>query len=131
MARTGKIVDAKNLKQTNNLIKLGKIRVALPLVGTKQKFSAGQMGKIQKDIFEKENITPKTFRVQEIPRISGRGGLRTTITPINKFKLGEIVSTSNRDKYQLNLSFLLQRGSYATIFLREIIKPSNPINAGF
>ncbi len=131
MVHTGKLVDAENLTQTNKLIKSGKMRVALPLVGLKQKFSAGQMGEIQKKVFEKENITPETFRVHEIPRISGRGGLRTIITPLNKFRLKGILSISNSDKYQLSLNFILLRGSYATIFLREIIKPSNPIKAGF
>ena len=82
-------------------------------------------------IFEKENITPETFKVQEIPRISGRGGLRTIITPLNKFQLKGISSPITDEKYQLSLSFILQRGSYATIFLREVIKPANPIKAGF
>lgn len=131
MVQTGKLVNAENLKQTNQLIESGKMRVTLPLVGIKQKFSAGQMGTIQKKIFEKENITPETFRVQEIPRISGRGGLRTIITPLNKFNLNRILPSINSNKFQANLSFNLLRGSYATIFLREIIKPSNPIKAGF
>jgi tRNA(Glu) U13 pseudouridine synthase TruD len=29
------------------------------------------------------------------------------------------------------LSFMLLRGSYATVLLREIMKPENPIKAGF
>jgi tRNA(Glu) U13 pseudouridine synthase TruD len=32
---------------------------------------------------------------------------------------------------QAELSFMLLRGSYATVILREIMKPSNPITAGF
>ena len=131
MGHTGKLVNAENLEQTNKLIESGKLRVALPLVGIKQKFSAGQIGEMQKKIFQNENITPESFYVGKIPRITGRGGLRTIITPLNNFKLKEVLSTSNNAEYKLNLSFILMRGSYATIFLREIIKPSNPITAGF
>lgn len=131
MVHLGKLVNIENLKQTNKLIESGKMRVALPMVGIKQKFSAGKIGEIQKNVFEKESITPETFRVEKIPRISGRGGLRTIITPLNNFILKEVSSKSNNFKNQLKLSFMLLRGSYATIFLREIIKSSDPIKAGF
>jgi tRNA pseudouridine13 synthase len=84
---------------------------------------------MQKKIFEKEGIKPETFHIKKIPRISARGGLRTIITPIRDFKLKKTLSTDTKN--QLNLSFMLLKGSYATIFLREIIKPSDPIKAGF
>jgi tRNA(Glu) U13 pseudouridine synthase TruD len=32
---------------------------------------------------------------------------------------------------QVKLGFMLLRGSYATMLLREIMKPRNPILAGF
>ena len=32
---------------------------------------------------------------------------------------------------QAELSFMLLRGSYATVLLREIMKPSDPLEAGF
>ena len=32
---------------------------------------------------------------------------------------------------QAKVSFMLLRGSYATVFLREIMKPSDLITAGF
>jgi len=35
------------------------------------------------------------------------------------------------DKSIIFLQFTLQKGSYATILLRELIKPSDPIVAGF
>jgi tRNA pseudouridine13 synthase len=129
MVHVGRLVEAENLEHTNNLIESGKMRVALPLVGTRQKFSDGLSGEMQKKVFEKEGIEPETFHVKMIPRISARGGLRTIITPLRDFKLKKTLSTNTEN--HLNLGFMLLRGSYATIFLREIIKPLDPIKAGF
>jgi tRNA pseudouridine13 synthase len=125
MVHIGRIVKPENLEQTNKLIESGKLRVALPLIGTKQKFSNDLSGEIQKKVFETEGIKPETFYVKKLPRISAKGGLRTIITPLREFTL------SIDNKNQLDLSFMLLRGSYATIFLREIIKPSDPTKAGF
>jgi tRNA pseudouridine13 synthase len=129
MVHVGRIVKPENLKQLNKLIESGKMRVALPLVGTKQKFSNNISGEMQKKIFETEGITPETFIVRKIPRLSAKGGLRTIISPIRKFKIKKALSTDTEN--QLDLSFTLLRGSYATIFLREIMKPSDPIKVGF
>lgn len=131
MLQTGKLVDIENLEKINKLIELGKMQIVLPLVGFKQGFSAGKIGEMQKHIFEREGITPENFRVKQIPRISAKGSLRTIITPLKNFKLNKVLSESNRSEKQMNLSFMLHRGSYATLLLREILKPSNPINAGF
>jgi tRNA pseudouridine13 synthase len=129
MVRIGKVVKPANLEQTNKLIESGKMCIALPLVGTKQKFSNDLSGEMQKNVFETEGIKPETFYIKKIPRLSAKGGLRTIITPLREFKIKKALSTHTEN--QLDLSFMLLRGSYATIFLREIIKPSDPIRAGF
>ena len=132
MVQMGRLVESEKLKATNDLIKLGKMRVALPLVGIRQKYSNGIIGEMQKKIFEKEQIKPETFRVPEITEISGKGGLRAIVTPLNDFDLTRIFSDPNNcSENQLSLRFMLLRGSYATIFLREIIKSTDPIAAGF
>jgi tRNA(Glu) U13 pseudouridine synthase TruD len=38
---------------------------------------------------------------------------------------------ANSQKKLVNLEFTLRKGSYATIILRELMKPTNPIKAGF
>ena len=127
MTQMGRLVEVKNQKEINKLIELGKMRIALPLVGIKQKFSSGLSGETQKKVFETEGIKPEDFYIKKIPRISSRGILRTIFTPLKDF---EIINTKNTEN-KLNLKLMLLRGSYATIFLREIMKPVNPITAGF
>ena len=131
MVQFGKIVDTENLNQANKMIQSGKLRVALPLIGIRQKLSKGKLGEIQRYIFEKEDVTCDTFRVNKIPRISGKGTLRTTLSPIDNFMMKKKLSKSRSLRNDLMISFSLLKGSYATILLRELIKPSDPIKAGF
>jgi tRNA pseudouridine13 synthase len=104
----------------------------MPLVGIKQRLFQGATGQIEKQILEAEGIRTENFRIDAIPRISGRGELRAIVSPIKNFKLrGISASADNPKEHQAELEFMLLRGSYATVLLREIMKPHNPISAGF
>jgi tRNA pseudouridine13 synthase len=132
MFHTAKLADSKNVSEVNKLIKAGRMRVALPLIGIKQKPSQGAMGQIERRILEEEGIPKENFRVNEISRVGGRGGLRAVLAPVQGFKLhGVSAFAFNERGHQADLSFMLLRGSYATVLLREIMKPTNPIKAGF
>lgn len=127
-----KTVDANALNEINEKIKAGKMRTALPLVGFKQSTSQGAQGEIEKQILEKEGVSLENFKIEMLPELTTRGELRTAITPLNNFLLDEISrDTDNLAKYKAKLSFTLFRGSYATIVLRELMKPRSPIKAGF
>jgi tRNA pseudouridine13 synthase len=132
MINVAKMARAESIAEENELVKAGRMRVALPLVGVKQKLSQGAMGRMESQILEEEGIKPENFRVNALPEISGRGGLRAVVAPIRNFKLhGVSAVAANNSARQADLSFMLLRGSYATVLLREIMKPSNLIKAGF
>lgn len=131
MVQFGKIVDTGDLNQVNRMIRLGRLRVALPLIGIRQKLSKGKIGEIQRLIYEKESVKSSNFRVNKIPRISGKGSLRTTLSPIVNFRMKENLYNYRTLENNLTISFSLLKGSYATILLRELIKPTDPIAAGF
>jgi len=132
MIKTGKMADAATLAETNESIKTGKMRIALPLVGIKQRFSQGVMGQIEKQILEAEGVKTENFKIDAIPMISGRGELRAIVSPIKNFRVHNISRIAdNLKEHQTELEFMLLRGSYATVLLREIMKPHNPISAGF
>jgi tRNA pseudouridine13 synthase len=132
MVRTGKLVDAAALAETNEAIRIGKMRVALPLVGDRQRLSQGAMGQIEQQILDAEGVKQENFNVAALPEISGRGELRAIVSPIKNFKVRNISrSAGNLKEHQAELEFMLLRGSYATVLLREIMKPKNPIGAGF
>jgi len=90
------------------------------------------MGRIEHEILEEEGIETENLRINEISKVSGKGGLRAVLMPIQGFNF-HIFSAyaSDQNVSQLDLRFKLMRGSYATVLLREIMKPENPIMAGF
>ena len=132
MIRMYKIVGAQKLGEFNQGVKKGRMRLALPIIGFKQSTSQGVQGEIEKEILEEEGITPEQFKVSLMPEISAKGELRTALTELRDYSLGKIGrDMANPSKYLVRVRFTLYRGSYATVFLREIMKPRNPIKAGF
>jgi tRNA pseudouridine13 synthase len=127
-----KIANVETLTEINKAIEAGKMRLAIPLVGFKQRTSLGVQGEIEKQILEEEGISQESFKIPAMPEITARGELRAAITPLNNFSIDEISKDSaNLFKHEAKVSFMLYRGSYATILLRELIKPRNSIKAGF
>ena len=94
-------------------------RLAIPLVG----YSYSKKNRFNQEIsqiLDEEQVSPKDFFVIEMQEVSDEGGFRQAAIQCRDFSINEPY-----------LSFTLSRGSYATILLREIIKPMDPIAAGF
>ncbi len=94
-------------------------RLAIPFVGysyyKKTRFDY-QISKI----LESEKISPKDFYIKEMQEVSNEGGFRQAA-----------ISCSNYSSEDDTVEFTLSRGSFATILLREIMKPEDPLKAGF
>ncbi|MEM1540255.1 MAG: tRNA pseudouridine(13) synthase TruD [Candidatus Bathyarchaeia archaeon] len=130
--RLYEIANQTKIPEINSAIASGKMRFAIPLVGFRQRLSEGVQGEIEKQILEEEGITPENFKIKGMPELSLKGSLRTALTTLKDFKVEEISSDhANPRKNMAKISFTLYRGSYATAFLRELMKPHNPIKAGF
>lgn len=93
--------------------------LALPFVGysyyKKTRFDY-QISKV----LEQEEITPKDFYIKEMQEVSNEGGFRQAA-----------IHVSDYTSHENTVEFSLSRGSFATILLREIMKPQDPILAGF
>ena len=131
LTTVAKIVTSESLSEVSSQIKAGQLRVALPIFGVKQKLSQGVMGQIEKEILEQEGISTQNLHFNELSVVGGKGGLRTAITPVKDFKLEKVLANEDDTWSQAKVSFMLLRGSYATVVLREIMKPSDLITAGF
>jgi len=126
------LVTAQSLSHVKKALNEGKMRVAIPLLGFKQNPSEGIQGEIEQEIIETENVVPRNFYVPLMPEISAPGRLRATLTPMIKLSVEQPTKDSaNPPKQEIKLSFTLHRGSYATVLLREFMKPRNLIKAGF
>ena len=93
--------------------------LALPFVGysyyKKTRFDY-QISKV----LEEEEISPKDFFIKEMQEVSSEGGFRQAAIHCSNYSLHENI-----------VEFSLSRGSFATILLREIMKPQDPMIAGF
>jgi tRNA pseudouridine13 synthase len=130
MVRTGKTVETQNLAEVNGRIQACKMRVALPIFGARQKLSSGLMGELEQRVLEEEGVEAQGFRVPAMPEISAKGELRAAVCPVKNFVAGAVVADADK-QLQMPLEFELLRSAYATVLLREIIKPENLISAGF
>jgi tRNA pseudouridine13 synthase len=127
-----KAVNLEKRSEINNSMRYGKLRLAIPLVGFRQHLSQGTQGEIEKRILEEEDVSPSEFRSPAMPEIGTKGRLRAATTPINDFSTDEISHDAKRPReHEIAVTFMLYRGSYATILLREIMKPRNIIKEGF
>ncbi len=132
MTRMFRMATSENLLGFNEAIRTGKMRLALPIVGFKQYPSTGVQREIEKKISEEDGVVPENFRIKSLPEIAGRGGLRTALVPLKDFSVREIAyDLTNSSRIKAGVSFMLLRGSYATVVLREFMKPRNPAKAGF
>ncbi|MEM0441789.1 MAG: tRNA pseudouridine(13) synthase TruD, partial [Candidatus Nitrosocaldus sp.] len=71
-------------------------------------------------------ISTKDFYIKEMQEVSIEGGFRP-LPLLLLYNMFEI----NKDDESIQVRFALPKGSYATILLREIIKPVRPALVGF
>jgi len=125
-------VASQSLSTVKKALVKGRMRVAIPLIGYKQQPSGGMQGEIEREILNAENVAPRDFYVSSMPETSAPGGLRTILASIIDFSVQEASKDSGSPrKRKIGLDFTLNRGSYATILLREFMKPRNLVKAGF
>ncbi len=94
-------------------------KLAIPLVGFSY-FKKTRFDYHISKILEQQQIKPSDFYIKEAQEMSNEGGFRSAAILCNDYSISSNVA-----------SFSLQRGSFATILMREIIKPTSPLEAGF
>ncbi|MFY9300477.1 MAG: tRNA pseudouridine(13) synthase TruD [Candidatus Nitrosotenuis sp.] len=94
-------------------------QLAVPLVGYSY-FKKTRFDFHISKILQDEGVVPSDFYIKEMQEASAEGGFRTARIVCKNLAVGGDT-----------ISFELQRGSFATMVLREIMKPSDPLEAGF
>jgi len=94
-------------------------KLALPFVGYSY-YKKTRFDYQISQIMQQEEVTPKDFFIKEMQEVSSEGGFRQAA-----------IDCSDYSSHDDVVEFTLSRGSFATILLREIMKPSDPIYAGF
>ncbi|MDG6219609.1 MAG: tRNA pseudouridine(13) synthase TruD, partial [Candidatus Thermoplasmatota archaeon] len=115
-------VTTMNLNKVNQQIKKGKAVVSCIIPGSETTFADGEMGEIQQKVIEDEKVDIRDFIIPEIPVASSYGTHRPILANMNNLTVSINQDEFHQGKQKISLSFSLFKGSYATSFLREIMK---------
>lgn len=99
----------------------------IPLVGYGYKQSKGPQGRLEAQILNALEIKPREFYIKELPEISLKGGFRYASQKI--YHLSMTFSKDNTNIIIFNV--VLDKGCYATMLLRELLKPRDPRGQGY
>ena len=81
----------------------------------------GRIGEIIEAIMEKEGITDRDFIIRKIPEISAEGTERDMFIEVKDLEIGNLEDDElNNGKKKSRIKFFLQKGSYATEFIRQV-----------
>ena len=75
-------------------------------------------------VMTEERVAPRDFYVEDMQEVSAEGGFRRPHLAMREasFTISERAT---------KMKFTLPRGGYATVLLREVIKPADPVASGF
>jgi tRNA pseudouridine13 synthase len=88
------------------------------LPGAKSTFSKGRQGELEKEVMDEFGVKFEDFIIEDIPELSSYGMYRPLFQKYNDM---DIELNSGDPMF----SFWLHKGTYATSFLREIMKSSD------
>ena len=109
------IVRDKTPEEFQEMIDNFEASPTCPLYGTKVPFAGGAVGEMEEDILKNYNITKADFEVTKMPRL-GSHGLRRAM----RFQVWDASAIPTDDG--VLCEFSIDKGSYATAVLREIMK---------
>ncbi len=93
--------------------------VILPLLGYNSQFSLGEIGEIEREVLEENNLEIDDFKMLELPFLSLKCSTRNAFFKVNELN----VETAEDELFPLSkkiiLNFSLDSGTYATTFLEQ------------
>ena len=110
-----RIVRDKTPEEYQELIDTFQVNPTSPLYGTKVPFAGGKVGEMEKSILDDYGLSKEDFEVPKMPRL-GSHGLRRSM----RFQVWD-TSAIATDEGVLT-EFSINKGSYATAVLREVMK---------
>lgn len=96
----------------------------LPLIGYQTALREDMDGdqKIAETL-EADGVEQSDFKLADFPHLRTEGEYRACFTPYKEFSVEEVGNDDlNMNRNKATVSFSLEKGSYATVFLRELMK---------
>ena len=111
-------VTERNQSKLSKRCREGKAWVAGLLPGANSKFSKGRQGELEKEVMDDFGVKFGDFIIDDIHELSSYGMYRPLFQKYNDIEV-------DNDSDDPVFSFWLHKGTYATSFLREIMKSSD------
>nr|MDO8117622.1 tRNA pseudouridine(13) synthase TruD [Candidatus Sigynarchaeota archaeon] len=121
-------VDDSNIDMLAKHIGIGKAVITVPIIGTRVRVSEkNPFYELYEQVLQREGMTRQEFTLdQEILDLSLKGVFRPlAIFPRNLRLIDVTDDNMNPSKQMVRLTFELPKGTYATMFLRELMKKEN------
>ena len=118
-------VTQASLPKVRRAVAKGTHKLVIPIIGYDFEHInlEGVMGELYQSILESEKISPSQFRLSKMPALSSRGTFRALLVNPRSFKVRVLTDEGDTP---LQVQFDLPKGSYASVILREFIKPDSP-----
>lgn len=94
--------------------------IKLPIVGFGTEFKDNKSREISLKHLKEEGIILRDFIVREMPEISSEGDERDMFVKVKKLTIKTKDDELNKNKKKCIISFILPKGSYATIVIKKI-----------
>jgi len=111
-------------KYLKKALKLNRAAIIIPLIGygtDMNKFPL--MKSFLEEIFDQEQIKKDIFNNEQLKYFEFKGSYRPMVIKPTGLKLIEFIEDDIfQNKFKMKLEFSLQKGSYATMLLRELMK---------
>jgi len=126
------VANEHNLDFLNERIAKGEMVLVLNVFGYGTVIQEGVQGDIEKEVLKEEGISLDIFRSKHMPEVATRGTYRRASFYPEDLVISEVHEDElNVGAKKVTFEFTLGKGLYATVLLREYMKPKNIITAGF
>lgn len=125
--RSWRLKKTCDLEKASSLIRSRRAYVAMPLPSP-EIARAGPIPFLE-DVLRAEGLELSNLPNPRDPRLRLRASLRTVVAPLSSVMVTQVGREDGETC--MSLRFRLLRGCYATSLLREVVKPSDPVAAGF
>jgi len=115
----------REIRRASTRMRSGTALPLIPLVGYAYRRGEGRFEAAVQGVLEEEGVSPSQFYVKQMPEVSVEGGFRTGPLIVKSLEF-----TAEEASNCCTLNFTLPKGSYATILLREVMKPFDPVASG-
>jgi len=96
--------------------------VNIPVIGFGTEFRDEEIEKISSELLRREKVVLRDFIIRQIPELTAEGAERDLIVSVKDFDYGVGVGELNEGKNKAIVSFVLPKGSYATIVIKALVQ---------